>query len=89
MSYIAKTDWKGNDPVTEGDLNRWEVGIEEAHEDASVMKKGRVQLSNETDSTSETLAATPKSVKDSKDGLSTQISILSNEMKILYWMGAV
>lgn len=77
MSYVAKTDWKGNDPVTEGDLNRWEVGIEEAHEDASVTKKGRVQLSNETDSTSETLAATPKSVKDAKDALSTQIGNLS------------
>lgn len=47
--------------------------------DASTTQKGVVQLSNATDSTSETLAATPKSVKDAKDGLSTQIGILSDK----------
>lgn len=45
--------------------------------DATTTQKGVVQLSNSTTSTSETLAATPKAVKDAKDGLSTQIGILS------------
>lgn len=35
--------------------------------DASLMKKGIVQLSNKTDGTSETLAATEKAVRDAKN----------------------
>lgn len=35
MSYTAKTNWQGNDPVTEGDLNRWEQGIKDSHESLS------------------------------------------------------
>lgn len=31
MTYIAKTDWKQDDPVTEVDINRWEKGIADAH----------------------------------------------------------
>lgn len=31
MAYNAKTNWQGNDPVTEGDINRWEQGIKDAH----------------------------------------------------------
>ncbi|MBR2756539.1 MAG: tail fiber protein [Exiguobacterium sp.] len=45
--------------------------------DATTTQKGVVQLSNSTTSTSEILAATPKAVKDAKDGLSAQIGILS------------
>jgi len=106
LSYTAKTDWKGNDTVTEGDINRWETGIEAAHEelenkiddselgvpggvatlgtdgkidssqleDATVSKKGKVQLSNATDSTSETLAATPKAVKTVADQVTKNTS---------------
>lgn len=48
--------------------------------DASTTTKGVVQLSNSTTSTSETLAATPKAVKDAKDGLSAQIGILSDKV---------
>ena len=114
MSYVAKTDWKGNDPVTEGDINRWEFGIQAAHEelkqkvddsergvaegiatlgtdgkvtpfqleDASITKKGQVQLSNAIDSTSEILAATPKAVKTVADQVaqnSTKTEILSDK----------
>lgn len=32
MSYTAKTNWQGNEPVTEYDLNRWENGILVAHQ---------------------------------------------------------
>ena len=32
MSYQAKIDWKYDDTVTEGDLNRIEQGVKEAHE---------------------------------------------------------
>ncbi|WP_421018244.1 phage tail protein [Exiguobacterium sp. A1_3_1] len=35
MSYTAKTNWQGNDPVTESDLNRWEQGIKDSHEGLS------------------------------------------------------
>lgn len=45
--------------------------------DATTTQKGVVQLSNSMTSTSEVLAATPKAVKDVKDGLSAQIGILS------------
>lgn len=45
--------------------------------DASTSAKGLVQLSSSTTSTSESLAATPKAVKDVKDGLSAQIGTLS------------
>ncbi|MDX5982274.1 phage tail protein [Exiguobacterium profundum] len=48
--------------------------------DASTTVKGVVQLSNSTTSTSEELAATPKAVKDAKDGLSAQIGILSDKV---------
>lgn len=48
--------------------------------DATITAKGVVQLSNSTTSTSEELAATPKAVKDAKDGLSTQIGILSDSV---------
>lgn len=48
--------------------------------DASTTVKGVVQLSNSTTSTSEVLAATPKAVKDAKDGLSAQIGILSDSV---------
>lgn len=47
--------------------------------DATTTTKGVVQLSNSTTSTSETLAATPKAVKDAMDGLSGQIGILSDK----------
>lgn len=29
--YNEKTDWLADDPVTEGDFNRWEQGIADAH----------------------------------------------------------
>lgn len=45
--------------------------------DATTSVKGIVMLEDSTTSTSVTKAATPKSVKDAKDGLSTQIGILS------------
>ncbi|AYP68514.1 hypothetical protein EalM137_00064 [Exiguobacterium phage vB_EalM-137] len=32
MSYVAKTDWKHSDPISENDLNRWENGIKSANE---------------------------------------------------------
>ncbi|WP_393965172.1 hypothetical protein [Exiguobacterium sp. S22-S28] len=47
MSYTAKTNWQGNDPVTEYDLNRWENGILAAHQQIEAL---RVQVTNETDS---------------------------------------
>jgi hypothetical protein len=31
MTFQAKKDWKYNTPVTETDINRWEKGIEDAH----------------------------------------------------------
>ena len=45
--------------------------------DATTTTKGVVMLEDSTTSTSVTKAATPKSVKDAKDGLSAQIGILS------------
>lgn len=32
MSYVAKTDWKHSDPISENDLNRWETGIKSAND---------------------------------------------------------
>ncbi|MFA4132598.1 MULTISPECIES: hypothetical protein [unclassified Brevibacillus] len=37
MSYVAKTDWKQDDPVTEHDINRWERGIADAHAELAVL----------------------------------------------------
>ncbi|WP_301170030.1 hypothetical protein [Brevibacillus nitrificans] len=37
MSYLAKTNWTFNDPVTEYDINRWEQGIADAHGQISVL----------------------------------------------------
>ncbi|MED1793527.1 hypothetical protein P4V54_12635 [Brevibacillus nitrificans] len=37
MSYLAKTNWTFNDPVTEYDINRWEQGIADAHAQISVL----------------------------------------------------
>lgn len=54
-------------------------------EDASLTQKGHVQLSSDTNSTSETLAATPKAVKAAYDLAST----VKADIEILYWMGAI
>ncbi|ENE31533.1 phage tail fiber repeat family protein, partial [Escherichia coli P0302293.4] len=44
-----------------------------ALEDASTTKKGIVQLSSATNSTSETLAATPKAVKSANDNANSRV----------------
>ncbi|OAJ75179.1 hypothetical protein AYJ08_06080 [Brevibacillus sp. SKDU10] len=31
MSYNARLDWEFEDDITEGDVNRWEKGIADAH----------------------------------------------------------
>lgn len=31
MNFIAKTNWKHDDPISENDLNRWETGIDDSH----------------------------------------------------------
>ncbi|MGG1444997.1 hypothetical protein ABE354_23690 [Brevibacillus laterosporus] len=31
MSYSARLDWEFEDDITEGDVNRWEKGIDDAH----------------------------------------------------------
>ncbi|ERM19937.1 hypothetical protein [Brevibacillus laterosporus] len=31
MSYNARLDWEFEDDITEGDVNRWEKGIDDAH----------------------------------------------------------
>ncbi|UED75825.1 hypothetical protein [Brevibacillus sp. DP1.3A] len=38
MSYVAKTDWKHDDPVTEYHINRWEQGIADAYAELAVLK---------------------------------------------------
>lgn len=66
---LATLDASGKVPASQLNVS--------APPDATTTQKGVVQLSNSTTSTSETLAATPKAVKDAKDGLSAQIGILS------------
>lgn len=66
---LATLDASGKVPASQLNVS--------APADATTTTKGVVQLSSSTTSTSETLAATPKAVKDAKDGLSTQIGILS------------
>ncbi|ATO51043.1 hypothetical protein P4V86_15205 [Brevibacillus laterosporus] len=31
MSFNARLDWEFEDDITEGDVNRWEKGIDDAH----------------------------------------------------------
>ena len=31
MSFNAKTDWRPDDDIMESDVNRWEIGIKDAH----------------------------------------------------------
>lgn len=66
---LATLDASGKVPASQLNVS--------APADATTTTKGVVQLSNSTTSTSELLAATPKAVKDAKDGLSAQIGILS------------
>ena len=66
---LATLDASGKVPASQLNVS--------APPDASTSTKGVVQLSNSTTSTEETKAATPKAVKDAKDGLSAQIGILS------------
>lgn len=66
---LATLDASGKVPASQLNVS--------APPDATTSTKGVVQLSNNTTSTSETLAATPKAVKDAKDGLSAQIGTLS------------
>lgn len=69
---LATLDASGKVPASQLNVS--------APPDASTSTKGVVQLSNSTTSTSEALAATPKAVKDAKDGLSAQIGILSDKV---------
>lgn len=61
---------------TDGKVPSSQLSIS-APADATTSVKGIVMLEDSTTSTSVTKAATPKSVKDAKDGLSAQIGILS------------
>lgn len=72
---MAKTDWTLHDTVQPEDMNalgeemnqlRKEVGQIEIPS-ASLSKQGIVQLSNQTDSVADNLAATPKAVKAAYD----------------------
>ncbi|WP_342505606.1 hypothetical protein [Sporosarcina sp. FSL K6-2383] len=38
MAYDAKTDWQYNETPTEADANRWEQGIEDAHDEIETHK---------------------------------------------------
>lgn len=72
---MAKTDWKLNDTVKPDDMNDIGEEINQLRTDvdnihippATLTEAGIVQLSNKTDGTSETLAATEKAVRDAKN----------------------
>lgn len=72
---MAKTDWSLNDTVQPQDMNAIGEEINQLRQDvdhieippASVAEAGIVKLSNATNSTSETLAATPRAVKSAYD----------------------
>ncbi|KTR27891.1 hypothetical protein RSA11_04300 [Exiguobacterium indicum] len=74
---LATLDPNGKVPATQLSIS--------APADATTSVKGVVMLEDSTTSTSVTKAATPKSVKAVAD----QITGFADEMKILYWMGAV
>lgn len=38
MAYKAKTDWLPDDLINEDDVNRWEKGIKDAHQDLATHK---------------------------------------------------
>lgn len=60
MSYNAKTNWKFDDPVTEGDLNRIEAGIKDSSDKIGVLSgNGEVK---------------EKANKEDLDGLSTTVT---------------
>ncbi|HHL0959092.1 TPA: phage tail protein, partial [Serratia marcescens] len=52
------------------------------HPDATTTGKGLVKLSSATDSTSETLAATPKAVKDVYDLASSRLPVYTNPLTV-------
>lgn len=72
---MANTDWSLNDTVQPQDMNAIGEEINQLREDvenieippASVTEAGIVKLSNATNSTIETLAATPRAVKSAYD----------------------
>lgn len=76
---MAKTDWSLNDTVQPQDMNAIGEEINQLREDvdhieippASVAEAGIVKLSSATNSTSETLAATPRAVKSAYDAATT------------------
>ncbi|MCR8939857.1 hypothetical protein O0555_21385 [Brevibacillus laterosporus] len=42
MAYDARLDWEFEDDITEGDVNRWEKGIDDAHK---LLEKHTVAIS--------------------------------------------
>jgi len=68
MSYIAKTDWRPEDPITEHDLNRWENGIKKLDEFLSTQKQLIEDVSDRVEN-----FKTIKSNKDS-NGIFTTIT---------------
>lgn len=85
---MAKTDWQMGDTVQPEDMNQIGQEINQLREDvdnievppASTEQAGIVQLSNAIDSISETMAATPKAVKQAYDQ-AVQAFQLGNEKK--------
>lgn len=52
------------------------------HPDATTGAKGFVQLSSATNSDSETLAATPKAVKDANDNANNRLAVIKNNLSV-------
>jgi len=85
---MAKTDWKLDDVVRPEDMNQIGAEINQLREDldgieiplASTSQAGIVKLSNAVNSESETMAATPKAVKQAYDR-ADQAFQLGNERK--------
>ncbi|MCL6457744.1 MAG: phage tail protein [Gorillibacterium sp.] len=83
-AHGSSHDIDGSDPIP--DL----VALQEAFDaldldipDASLTVKGKVQLTSATNSTSETLAATPKAVKDAYDRGSVALDSLGDEVDVV------
>lgn len=85
---MARTDWKNDDIVKAQDMNAIGEEINNLRTDidnipdASLTEKGIVQLTNDTNSTSETLAPTAKALKNTYDLANGKQDNLNNTRQI-------
>ncbi|WDV47908.1 tail fiber protein [Clostridiaceae bacterium M8S5] len=78
MTYKSKTNWNRNDIVSEQDLNRIEIGIEDAHEKLKNIEENTRPISDSVSYDNSETAASSKAVKTVMDKANSAFQLASD-----------